>query len=413
MHLLTLLKDLNPFKDAKGSSIVVGKTKEVIGERPSLAFSRLWEYYLNDPTIQNAVNSFRDSIVGSGFYVTANNNRAVKIINEFCNGIDFDNILYDVVGEMLICGNSFLEMIAPTKLDALVKVDIKTVKKIIRDEFGRPKQIIQEIEGIERPLDPKNFIHFKLFDVAREPFGIGLFHALAVEQLVDGQLTPSVLDSIARIRDAMVRIFDNYASPKDMYVFENASETFLQDQAKQIRNMKKGESFITNKKFEHHEIQIDPRSRFDKYIEFLQTQLELGSQTPAAKLQTTTGYTEASARAVIELVERRILGIQRRLKRVIEKEVFDRVIIREGLNVEHAALELHWGQPEIPEFNIQDVLTAATTIVEGKPLVTWQEARNILQKSGLELGAEEPAEEELNEEDLDEIEENIEEEISA
>jgi hypothetical protein len=168
--------------------------------------------------------------------------------------------------------------------------------------------------------------------------------------------------------------------------------------------MKKGESFLTNKKFEHHELTIDPRSRFDKYIEFLQTQLELGSQTPAAKLQTTTGYTEASARAVIELVERRIIGIQRRLKRTIEKEIFERVLIREGLNVERASLELHWGQPDIPEFNIQDVFRAKEI-----GIISRVETRNILQKSGWELSEpeSEPEKQDPDDADLEGLEELV------
>lgn len=306
-------------------------------------------------------------------------------------------------------------MLTPENLEDLKRVQITTIKRIVRDKFGNPTSIIQDIEGQDVPLDPKRFIHFKLFDVGRKPFGIGLFHALAVPQVIDGKLRPSVMDSWYSMRDAMVRIFDNYASPKDMYVFENASETFLQDQATKIRNMNKGESFLTNKKFEHHEITVDPRTRFDGYITAIRTEIELGSQTPAAKLQTTTGYTEASARAVIELVERRIIGIQRKLKRIIEKEIFDRVLIRDGLNVERANLELHWGQPDIPEFNIQDVFNFATTPTpDGKPVISRKEARNILQKSGWELTAEEePEEEELDDEDLDESEEDLEEAVTA
>lgn len=398
MQLPNILeRAFNAIKKPNPSSVVIGETQKIMGEKPDITFAQLWQYYLDDPTIQNAVNSFRDHIVGSGFYVTANNRRAVSIINEFCNGIDFDTILYDLVGEMLVCGNSFLEMLSPDNLEDLERVQITTVKRIRRDPFGNPLAIIQEIDGVQRELDPKNFIHFRLFDIARKPFGIGLFHALAVPQLVSGKVRPSVLDSWNNMRDAMVNILDNYSSPKDMYVFEGASETFMQDQAVKIRNMKKGESFITNKKFDHIELKIDPRTRFDGYITSLRTEIELGSQTPAAKLQTTTGYTEASARAVIELVERRIIGIQRKLRRIIEKEIFDRVLIKNGLNIERANLELHWGQPDVPEFLLADVLEAARTIIEGKPLISWEEARNILKKSGWELTetAEEVTQEEV------------------
>ena len=115
------------------SSVVVNLTEQALGERPAVTFARLWCYYLEDPTVQNAVNTFRDQIVGSGFYVTANNSRAVNIISDFCNGIDFDNVLYDIVGEMLVCGNSFVELLTPVNLQDLERAQITTIKKIVRD----------------------------------------------------------------------------------------------------------------------------------------------------------------------------------------------------------------------------------------------------------------------------------------
>lgn len=382
LHLLTHL----PTRIRKKStSVVVSETNRFFGERPDVSFADLWSYYVSDPTAQNSVNATRDYIVGSGFYVTAQTPRAINIINEFCDGTDLYGILYDWVGESLVCGLSLLEMLTPSNLQDLKRVDMTTIKKIQRDPFGEPMAIIQEVDGTERKLDPANFIPFRLFEVARRPFSIGMLHSLALPQLVDGKVRPSIFDSWNILRDAMIRILDNYSDPKVMYVFENASETFLQDQAEKIKNMEKGEKFLTNKKFEFHELKIDPRTRFDGYVTSIRTEIELGSQTPAAKLQTTTGYTEASARAVIELVERRIMAIQRKLKRIIEKEIFDRILLSSGINPERARVELHWGQPEIPEFELDDVLKAASTIVEGRPLIGWEEARNILKKSGWEL----------------------------
>lgn len=52
--------------------MVVSKSEQIIGERPQITFAKLWDYYCSDPTIQNAINTFRDQIVGSGFYVTSN-----------------------------------------------------------------------------------------------------------------------------------------------------------------------------------------------------------------------------------------------------------------------------------------------------------------------------------------------------
>ncbi len=312
------------------TGIVVGPVKRVVGEFPQPTFLQLYNYYLSDPTIHNAVNTFRDRMVGSGFYVTGDDQNAVGIINDFVKGVDFDILLYDIVGDMLITGISLVEMLTPDNLQDLEMVQMSTILKIQRDKFGNYTNIVQLVEGIYNNLNPTNFIQFRLFDVGRNAFPVGLFYSLAVPQLIDGEVRPSVLDSLARIRDAMVRIFDNYASPRDMYVFENASEQFLQDQAVKIRNMKKGESFVTNKKFDHMEITIDPRSRFDNYIEFFKMQVELGIQSGIIKLQSAHDYTYASATAVQELLDMRAAGMQKRLARTIEHVH----------NLEHFAKEL-------------------------------------------------------------------------
>jgi len=51
-------------------------------------------------------------------------------------------------------------------------------------------------------------------------------------------------------------------------------------------------------------------------------QFYLGLQTPLPKLFTTPGFTQASATAALELAERKVLALQRFLKRIVEKEIF-------------------------------------------------------------------------------------------
>lgn len=398
-------------KKLEPAAIVVGPTKRAVGEFPEITFLTLYNYYLTDPTIQNAVNTFRDQIVGESFYVTGKDQNAIGIIEDFIDGINFDSLLYDIVGDMLVTGNCFVEMITPDNIQDLEILQIITVRKLMRDEFGNPLKIIQLIEGLQYELDPRNFIHFKLFDVARRPFAIGLFHSLAVPQIIDGELRPSVIDASVRMRDSMIRIIDNYASPKDMYTFENASEQFLQDQAVKIRNMKKGESFITNKKFDHKELTIDPRSRFDSYINFIKMQVELGIQSGIIKLQTAHDFTYASAEATKELLDMRVSGIQRRLKHTIQNEIFNRLLIQSNIDPQTAGIELHWGKPTEPEFSVQDVLKAVELSVTAEqnglpPLLSMKEARKILQKSGWELQEEEAemAEVELSEQEAQALE---------
>ena len=65
---------------------------------------------------------------------------------------------------------------------------------------------------------------------------------------------------------------------------------------------------------------------------------------------------------------------------MIDEEIITPYLIGEGFKPEDANVEFHFGQPDIPEFNLGDIFKAAETIVEGKPLLSWKEARRSLAK---------------------------------
>jgi len=54
----------------------------------------------------------------------------------------------------------------------------------------------------------------------------------------------------------------------------------------------------------------------------------VGGQTPIPKLLTTSGFTEASANAAVEVAERHVMSLQRFIKRNVEKEIFTPLINR-------------------------------------------------------------------------------------
>ena len=57
MQLIAKLRD-----KIKRSTIIVCKNEQILGERPSISFAKLWDCYCTDPTIQNAINSLRGHI---------------------------------------------------------------------------------------------------------------------------------------------------------------------------------------------------------------------------------------------------------------------------------------------------------------------------------------------------------------
>ena len=84
----------------------------------------------------------------------------------------------------------------------------------------------------------------------------------------------------------------------------------------------------------------------------------LGLSTPLPKLFTAPGFTEASANVAVKVDEKRVMALQRLLKRTVERELFTPILANAGFNPVKAKVRLNWGIPEKPEYSVSDVLKA-------------------------------------------------------
>ncbi|UCH69945.1 MAG: hypothetical protein JSV29_06835 [Candidatus Bathyarchaeota archaeon] len=186
----------------------------------------------------------------------------------------------------------------------------------------------------------------------------------------------------------MPEIFEKYAGPDELWVFADASDDELAEYQRLIKSKPKaGARFVYNKaKADIKTVAVDPRARYDAYVEHILNQVYLGGQTPLPKLFTTPGFTEASARAALEIAERKVLALQRFLKRIAEKEVFVPVLEQAGLDAKKADCQLNWGMPETPEIEVADIVklaeVSATSVIQ---YVRPDEVRKMLVKIGFEL----------------------------
>jgi hypothetical protein len=98
------------------------------------------------------------------------------------------------------------------------------------------------------------------------------------------------------------------------------------------------------------------------------------------RLFSTPGFTEASAKAALELQVMLIKPVQRYIKRQVEHEMFNTVLAQAGLNSAEAQVRLNWGSEKVPEISMADMLKAAEL-----GLVRQEEFRKNAVKFGWEL----------------------------
>jgi hypothetical protein len=164
----------------------------------------------------------------------------------------------------------------------------------------------------------------------------------------------------AKIERIMPRIFEKYAGPDVLALLEKADESTIQKFAQAIKNRgEEGAWLFYSGKGDIRPVTLDPRARFEYYVEHLINQFYLGCETPLPRLFSTPGFTEASAKAALELQTMLIKPVQRYIKRQVEREIFDVVLAQAGVDPAGAQARLHWGSPKTQETSMADMLRAA------------------------------------------------------
>lgn len=185
----------------------------------------------------------------------------------------------------------------------------------------------------------------------------------------------------AKIERIMPKIFEKYAGPDVLALLEKADEETIKKFERVIKTRpEEGAWLFYSGKGDIKPILLDPRARFEYYVEHIINQVYLGCETPLPRLFSTPGFTEASARAALDLQEMLIKPIQRYIKRQVEREIFDAVLMQAGFDPAKAKVRLNWGSPEVPEINFADMLKAAEL-----GLIRAEEFRKNAVKFGWEL----------------------------
>jgi len=382
----------------KERGVLLPAWREVYDETPTISFSDLVMAYQRDPACKAFVDFLADQAVGMGFYTTVNPEyagaeEAKRVVDEFNEAVNLDGLLQVGAREVVACGNNFWEKIEPNHLEQLRTLPLTSVEKIVRDQYGKVQGYRQTALYGGKTIAPERIIHFKWNPVNGEAFGTGLLQSLCETLSFNGETRMSFLEMKARIEKAMPEIFEKYAGPDELWLFPGVSAEKLAEYQRLIKSKPKtGARFVYDRgDADIKTVAVDPRARYEAYLEHILNQVYLGGQTPLPKLFTTPGFTEASAKAALSIAERKVMALQRFIKRIVEREIFAPLIRQSGLDPKKAECRLNWGLPEKPEINLADIVRLAeVSATSGVQYIRPEEVRNMLAKIGFELTETQP-----------------------
>ena len=365
-------------KESEGQSQFISIQGRIIGEEPAVSLAAQMAIYLADPMARSAVDFLAEQVAGPGFYTTAEDEKAKELIDDYCARINLDDMMLTTAKEVVGFGNCFWERTQ----DSVKIIPILSVERVIRTPQGVVKGYKQTQTYGGLTLKPDDVVHFRWNPVNGEAFGTGLLRTLLESLRVsDGETRLCFAEMKARMQKAMIDQFEKFSAPNELWIFKNLGPDELQAYANSLKRIpKKGARFAYNDDADVKQVTQQLGRGWEAYAENIINDFLLGLQTPIPRLFTMPGFTEASARAALEAAERKVMSIQRFIKRMVEAEVFNTVLRKIGYNALDSGVRLNWGQPEIPELVISDMLASYE-----KGAIDRDEMRNMLVKSGWEL----------------------------
>ena len=368
-----VLKRLTEAFSLKNRSGYASPQSVTIYETPSIPLCDVLKLYERDPTCKASVDLLAASAVGMGFYTTVNENyeraeEAKRVVDKFNENVNLDALLCDVARVLIACGNEFWLKITPERLTELRRLPVDAVERIeqsyiqdgtLKVPYKTESYKLRQSYGGES-LRPEALIHWKINSLGFSGFGTGVLQVLLHSLVFQSDRRPAFAWMKAKIERVMPKIFEKYAGPDVLAFLEKADESTIQKFEKAIKSRsEEGAWLFYSGKGDIKPLTLDPRARFEYYIEHIINQFYLGCETPLPRLFSTPGFTEASARAALDLQGMLIKPIQRYIKRQVEREIFNPVLAQASLNPAEAQVRLNWGSEKAPEIVMADMLKAA------------------------------------------------------
>jgi len=361
----------------------------VFSETPKVPLSDILKLYEKDPTCKASIDLLAAATVGMGFYTTAKDEKAKRVVDSFNEEVNLDALLNDMARVLIATGNDFWLKITPENLKELKRLNIDAIDKIRYSFYSEEKlKIPNKIEGYKltqkyggETLRPEALIHWKINCTSASEFGTGILQVLLQTLILNSNRRPSYAWMKAKIERIMPKIFEKYAGPDVLALLERANNETIQKFEGVIKNRpEEGAWLFYSGKGDIKPVMLDPRARFEYYIDHIINQFYLGCETPLPRLFSTPGFTEASANAALNLQDMLTKPIQRYIKRQVERDIFDAVLNQSGFNSAEAKVRLNWGSPETPEVVMADLIKAAEL-----GLIRPEEFRKNAAKFGWEL----------------------------
>ena len=325
-----------------------------LGEQHPFDYVILEGVYKEVGLVTGVVDKIVDFIVGPGFYVSAEDERAQKIIEDFMEDTNFDTLLRAWIKEALIKGTGYLELggnrnEVPTGLKVLnanwmyVKRDILGVVEGYNQYIGRWYQFSKDKINMAKVtfFEPYQIAHLSINKVGDSEYGIGIVYPAitTLNRLLSNEKEMQTL--LKRKANAPIHA---KLGNKEKGLMPTAED--VEAFGKKLEYMNNKHEWATDALVEMNVLSFGPLAeKFSFVLEHDLDMLFFTFQIPEV-LMGRGSIPEGLASVQMDAFERRIGSFQAEIEKIIEQEIFRRVLRANGLD-EH--VEFVWGSPSNTE----------------------------------------------------------------
>lgn len=317
------------------------KIKKDEGEEHPYNFKDTIGLYKSFSMAYGAVDKIVDFAVGPGFYVKADDNRAQKIIEDFLKEEEFGIILRSWLRDALVTGNGFMEIANSEGGMPKIKVLSPINMFVKREKDGTIKgytQVVGGLRGEKIEFTFEEIAHLKHNCIGNEAYGIGIIYP-----------TLDIINKLLKCQKDMQTLLERKANApyhvkigsieKDIV----PSQSDITSAANRLSSIKANQEWVTDPYWDIKVVDTGNLSeKFSIPLEHYQNLLFYGFQVPQV-LMGAGSIPEGLAKVQMDAFERRIQSIQAEVEKIIEQQIFKRILVSNGFSNVH--VEFEWGQP--------------------------------------------------------------------
>ena len=318
-----------------------------LGEEHPFDFVMCENLYKKMGFITAVVDKYVDFVVGPGFYVECDDEKAKKIIEDFMIDVNFDTILRSWCKEGLIKGNGFLELGGSMEggIEGM-KILNANYMYVNRDKFGVVEGYNQ-YRGAFNKFDKNQITPFEPFEIAHFPFNkvgdCGYGQGIIISAL-------NTINNLLKNEKDMHTLMSRKAnSPYHIKLGGIVGGKYYKPNPSDVAKIGQDLQYQTNKLEWTTDGLTDIKvidfgnigEKFDAVLNYDRDMLFYTFQIPAV-IMGMANVPEGLAVVQMDAFERRIQSIQAEMERVIEGQIFKRVLNANGFDVH---VEFQWGEP--------------------------------------------------------------------